>query len=152
MTAGEKQVIAIGCDHGGLDLKLVVKAHLLKRGYELLDLGTDSEDSVNYPDFGRLVGEAVANGDAEKGIVICGTGIGISIAANKVNGIRAALVYDENTAVLAKEHNNANVLAMGGRTTDPDLACRMVDLWLDTEFGGGRHQKRIDLIHAIEKK
>lgn len=142
--------IALGCDHGGFVLRNPVISLLQERGIELLDLGTTSEDSVDYPDFGEQVGRAVADGRADAGIVICGTGIGISIAANKVSGIRAALVTDPAMAKLAKEHNNANVLALGGRLLDADKAKACVAAWLDASFEGGRHQRRLDKISGIE--
>ena len=142
--------IALGCDHGGFVLRNPVISLLQERGIELLDLGTTNEDSVDYPDFGEQVGRAVADGRADAGIVICGTGIGISIAANKVAGIRAALVTDPAMAKLAKEHNNANVLALGGRLLDADKARACVVAWLDASFEGGRHQRRLDKISGIE--
>jgi len=141
--------IALGADHGGFELKEKVKAHLIKNGYEVLDLGTNSCDSVDYPEFGHAVGNVVAEKKAEFGIVICGTGIGISIAANKVAGIRAALCTNTTMARLTREHNNANILAMGGRIIGDVLALEMVDVFLTTEFQGGRHEKRIDKIETI---
>lgn len=145
-------MIAIGSDHGGYELKEAIKKHLEERGIEYKDFGTFSEDSVDYPDYAREVAEAVASGQFEKGILLCGTGVGISIAANKVPGIRAAHVSDAFSARYSKEHNNANVLCMGGRVVGPGLAALLVDEWLDAEFQGGRHQKRIDKISEIEKK
>lgn len=141
--------IALGADHGGFELKEKVKTHLIKNGYEVLDLGTNSCDSVDYPEFGHAVGNVVAEKKAEFGIVICGTGIGISIAANKVAGIRAALCTNTTMARLTREHNNANILAMGGRIIGDVLALEMVDVFLTTEFQGGRHVKRIDKIETI---
>ncbi len=141
--------IALGADHGGFELKEKVKTHLIKNGYEVLDLGTNSCDSVDYPEFGHAVGNVVAEKKAEFGIVICGTGIGISIAANKVAGIRAALCTNTTMARLTREHNNANILAMGGRIIGDVLALEMVDVFLTTEFQGGRHEKRIDKIETI---
>ena len=132
--------IAIASDHGGYALKEQVKQHLLERGVEVEDLGTHSEDSVDYPVYGKLCGQTVASGKADLGVVVCGTGIGISIAANKVKGIRCGLCTSVEMAHLTKQHNNANVLALGGRTTKPELAMAIVDEWLDTEFEGGRHQ------------
>jgi ribose 5-phosphate isomerase B len=143
-------MLIVASDHGGLELKERIKSYLGKRGIEVRDLGTDNGDSVDYPDFGVKVGQAVARGEAEKGILICGTGIGMSIVANKFPGVRAALTWDEFTARMAKEHNNANVLVLGGRTLDGDEACKMVGTWLDAEFEGGRHQKRLDKISQIE--
>lgn len=141
--------IALGADHGGFELKEKVKAHLIKNGYEVLDLGTNSCDSVDYPEFGHAVGNVVAEKKAEFGIVICGTGIGISIAANKVAGIRAALCTNTTMARLTREHNNANILAMGGRIIGDVLAFEMVDVFLTTEFQGGRHEKRINKIETV---
>ena len=143
--------IAVASDHGGFALKEKVKEHLMQRGFEVEDLGTHSEDSVDYPAYGKACGEAVASGKADLGVVVCGTGIGISIAANKVKGIRCGLCTSVEMAHLTKQHNNANILALGGRTTEPDLALKIVDEWLDTEFEGGRHQRRIDLVSAIER-
>jgi len=138
--------IAVASDHGGFTLKETVKKHLLERNFEVIDLGTDSENSVDYPEYGRMCGEAVASGKADLGVVVCGTGIGISIAANKVHGIRCGLCTSVEMAQLTKQHNNANILALGGRTTDPGLAIQIVDKWLDTEFEGGRHQRRVDML------
>ena len=128
--------IAIASDHGGFELKETIKNHLLERSAEVIDLGTDSENSVDYPEYGRLCGETVASGKADLGIVVCGTGIGISIAANKVHGIRCGLCTSTEMARLTKQHNNANVLALGGRTTEPALAIDIVETWLDTRFEG----------------
>ena len=141
--------IAVASDHGGFALKETVKKHLLERNIEVLDLGTDSEDSVDYPKYGQLCGQTVASGQADLGIVICGTGIGISIAANKVHKIRCGLCPSVEMARLTKQHNNANVLALGGRTTEPELALEIVDTWLDTEFEGGRHQRRVDMLDSM---
>lgn len=141
--------IAVACDHGGFVLKAPVIEHLKQRGIEVIDLGTDSEESVDYPKYGKACGEAVIGGIADLGIVMCGTGIGISIATNKVHGIRCGLCTSVEMAQLAKRHNNANIIALGGRTTDPDLAIQIIDAWLDAEFEGGRHQRRIDLIDTI---
>lgn len=141
--------IAIASDHGGYALKEQVKQHLLERGVEVEDLGTHSEDSVDYPVYGKLCGQTVASGKADLGVVVCGTGIGISIAANKVKGIRCGLCTSVEMAHLTKQHNNANVLALGGRTTKPELAMAIVDEWLDTEFEGGRHQRRIDMLDEM---
>lgn len=143
--------IAIGCDHGGYTLKAPISKMLTDMGYDVLDLGCDGE-KVDYPDYGQKVGEAVASGEADRGIVICGTGIGISIAANKVPGVRAALCFNEYMAEKAAEHNNANVLALGARTTGDDLAKSIVKSWLSHDFAGGRHARRVDKITAIEAK
>ncbi len=141
--------IALASDHGGYVLKETVKKHLEDRGIEVLDLGTHSEESVDYPVYGRLCGETVAKGEADMGVVCCGTGIGISIAANKVKGIRCGLCTSVEMAHLTKQHNNANILALGGRTTAPELALAIVDEWLDTEFEGGRHQRRVDMLDKM---
>ena len=141
--------IAVASDHGGFKLKEEVKAHLLERGLEVLDLGTHTEDSVDYPEYGKACGEAVVGGQADVGIVVCGTGIGISIAANKVKGVRCGLCTSVEMATLTKQHNNANVLALGGRTTGTELAMQIVDAWLDTEFEGGRHQRRVDMLNQM---
>ena len=141
--------IAVASDHGGYLLKETVKKHLEDRGIEVLDLGTHSEESVDYPVYGKLCGETVANGEADLGVVCCGTGIGISIAANKVKGIRCGLCTSVEMAHLTKQHNNANILALGGRTTAPELALAIVDEWLDTEFEGGRHQRRVDMLDRM---
>lgn len=140
----------IASDHGGLELKESIKAYLKQRDIVVRDLGTDNGDSVDYPDFGERVGKAVSTGEAAKGILICGTGIGMSIVANKFPGVRAALVWDEFTARMSKEHNNANIIVLGGRTLAAEQAERMVGIWLDAVFEGGRHQKRLDKISQIE--
>ena len=141
--------IAVASDHGGFALKEKVKEHLIERGFDIEDLGTHSEESVDYPVYGKACGEAVASGKADLGVVVCGTGIGISIAANKVKGIRCGLCTSVEMAHLTKQHNNANILALGGRTTEPDLALKIVDEWLDTEFEGGRHQRRVDMLDQM---
>jgi ribose 5-phosphate isomerase B len=145
-------MIVIGSDHGGLELKAALKSYLGRRGYTVTDAGTDNDVSVDYPDFGQKVAELVVSGTAELGILICGTGIGMSIAANKVPGIRAALVTDVFMARMAREHNNANILVLGGRVLDEQKACDLVGAWLDATFEGGRHQGRLDKISDIEKK
>ena len=142
--------IAVASDHGGFKLKEEVKAHLLERGLEVLDLGTNSEDSVDYPAYGNACGEAVVGGQADVGIVVCGTGIGISIAANKVKGIRAALCHNEFTAQMCREHNNAQILSMGARVLEEDMALRIVETFLNTEFAGGRHEIRVNKLMEIE--
>lgn len=138
--------IALGCDHGGYELKEKVKSHLEKKGYEVLDLGCHSTESVNYPVYGKAVGEAVAKKEADYGVVICGTGIGISIAANKVKGVRAALCMNTTMARLTREHNDANVLAFGARMVGDVLALEMVDTFLNTAFEGGRHIARVEML------
>jgi ribose 5-phosphate isomerase B len=144
--------IAIGSDHAGYKLKEEIVKFLKANNYEVVDFGTCDSKSVDYPDYGLIVAEAVKNGECEKGIVICGTGLGISISANKVPGIRAALCTNSFMAKMSREHNNANVLALGERIVGLDLAIDIVDTWLKTEFLGDRHQKRLDKIEAIEKK
>ena len=144
--------IALGADHGGFLLKETIKTHLIKNGYEVSDKGTYSDDSVDYPDFSIKVAESILNGEADRGILMCGTGLGISIAANKIPGIRAALVSECFSAKMSKEHNDANILALGGRVTGPDLALEIVDVWLKAEFQGGRHERRINKVKDIEKK
>lgn len=144
-------MIVIGSDHGGLELKEAVKAALASRGMDLDDVGTDNGDSVDYPDFAEKVAGPISRHEAELGILICGTGIGMSIAANKFPGVRAALATDEFMAQMAKEHNNANILVLGGRVLPVDLAVKMVNVWLDTAFEGGRHQKRLDKIAEVEE-
>ena len=141
--------IAIASDHGGFELKEIVKVHLEERGLEVADLGTHSDASVDYPVYGKACGEAVASGEADCGIVVCGTGIGISIAANKVKGVRCGLCTSVEMAQLTKQHNNANVLALGGRTTAPELALQIVDAWLDTDFEGGRHERRTNMLDEM---
>jgi ribose 5-phosphate isomerase B len=134
-----------------LQLKEAVRNYLVGRGLTVDDLGTNNEDSVDYPDFGARVAQAVSSQAIAKGILICGTGIGMSITANKFPGIRAALVWDDFTAQMAKEHNDANILVLGGRVLFAEDACRMVGIWLDTAFAGGRHQGRLDKIAQIEE-
>ena len=143
--------IAIACDHGGYELKMKVKEHLLALGHEVSDFGCDSLDSCDYPDFGVPAARAVAAEICDTGIVICTTGIGISIAANKVNGIRCALCGDTASARLTRQHNDANMLALGAGMTGPVLALEIVDTFLNTAFEGGRHQRRVDKIMQAEK-
>jgi ribose 5-phosphate isomerase B len=144
-------MIAVGSDHGGLELKEVIKTALAARGLDVDDYGTDNGDSVDYPDFAEKVAAAVSRGDIELGILVCGTGIGMSIVANKFPGVRAALATDEFMAQMAKEHNNANVLVLGGRVLAKDLAVRMVNVWLDANYEAGRHQRRLDKISRLEE-
>ncbi len=141
--------IALAADHGGFGLKEKVKEHMQRKGIEVLDLGCYTEESVDYPNYGKACGEAVMRGDAERGIVVCGTGIGISIAANKVKGIRCALCTSLFMAEMSRKHNNANMLALGGRVLETELALNIVDVWLATEFEGGRHQRRVDLLDCM---
>ena len=144
-------MIAVGSDHGGLALKEAVKSALAARGLEVDDFGTDNGDSVDYPDFAEKVAGAVSRGEVELGILVCGTGIGMSIVANKYPGVRAALVTDVFMAQMAKEHNNANVLVLGGRVLDESLAVNMVNVWLDSVYEAGRHQRRLDKISRLEE-
>ena len=142
-------IIAIASDHGGFELKEKVKEYLRSRDIKVVDLGTNSTESVDYPVYGKACAEAVASGKADRGIVCCGTGIGISIAANIVKGIRCALCTDEHMAEMTRRHNDANMLAMGGRITDPETALKITQVWLDTEFEGGRHQRRVDMLDEM---
>ena len=144
--------IAIGSDHGGLNLKNIIGEHLAEKGIEVIDLGIKENESVDYPDYGLKVAETVVEGNADLGIICCGTGLGISIAANKVPGIRCAVVSDTFTAEMAKAHNNANMLALGERVVGVGLALKIVDTWLMTEFEGGRHERRVNKITDIETK
>lgn len=144
--------IGIGNDHAAVEMKKEIKAYLEELGHEVVNYGTDSNESCNYPEFGEKVANAVAAGEVECAILICGTGVGISIAANKVNGIRAAVCSDTATARLVKQHNNANIIAFGQRIVGIELAKDIVKAYLEAEFMGGRHQTRIDLIHDIEKR
>ena len=144
-------MIAIGSDHGGYELKEHIKGYLTQKGIEFKDYGTYSEDSVDYPDCAVPVCEAIQNKTADCGILVCGTGIGISMAANKHKGIRAALCSDVYSAKMTKQHNNANVICMGGRVIGRELAFMIIDAWLETEFEGGRHEARIAKIHKIEE-
>ena len=136
--------ISIGCDHGGYALKEHIKTYLEGQGHTILDCGTYSTDSCDYPDFGKAAAQAVADGRCERGIVICTTGIGISIAANKVRGVRCALCSDSFSAEMTRRHNNANMLAMGAGMIGQNLAERIVDVFLSTEFEGGRHERRVN--------
>ena len=144
--------IAIGCDHGALDLKNKVIAHLTAKGYEVVNFGTDTPDSCDYPDFAAPAAKAVASGECEKGIVLCTTGIGVSITANKVKGIRCALLSDVMSARLTREHNDTNMMAIGAGVVGQMLALEIIDTWLGTEFTGGRHQRRIDKMMALENE
>ena len=142
--------IAMGSDHGGFALKQHLKTYLENKGCLVEDCGTDSTQSCDYPDFGRLAAEAVASGRCERGIVICTTGIGISISANKVKGIRCALCSEPLSAEMTRRHNDANMLALGGGMIGPNMAERIVDVFLSTAFEGGRHQRRVDKVMSIE--
>lgn len=144
--------IALGNDHAATELKFVIMDYLKELGHEVINIGTDDNASCNYPEYGEKVGRMVVAGEADCGVLICGTGVGISIAANKVPGVRAAVCSDVATAHLVKEHNNANVIAFGARIVGAELAKDIVKAYLDAEFAGGRHQMRIDMIHEIEKR
>ena len=145
--------IAIGCDHGALDLKNTLVKHLEERGFEVKDFGTYTSASCDYPDFAGAAAKAVASGECDKGIVLCTTGIGVSIAANKVKGIRCALLSDLMTARLTREHNDTNMMAMGAGVVGTMLALKIADTWLDTPFSGdARHQRRIDKVMALENE
>ena len=146
------RVIALGADHGGFDLKEQLKGYVEQWGYGVLDLGTFSREAVDYPDFAEAVANAVARGDAWRGVVIDTAGIGSSIAANKVPGARAALCYDRATARNSREHNDANILSLGARLISAETAREILAAWLETPFAGGRHQRRVDKIRAIEER
>jgi len=141
--------IVLASDHGGFELKEKVKAALNAEGYEVVDLGTDSEEPVDYPVYGKKAGEYVTSGQADRGIVFCGSGIGISIAANKVHGVRCALIASDEFAQLASTHNKANMIAFGGRLTGAEDALRQIRIWLETPFEGGRHDKRVAMLDAM---
>lgn len=145
-------MLALACDHGGLSLKKEIAKHLSEKCIEYKDFGTHTEDSCDYPHFGAMAARAVASGECEKGIIFCGTGIGISIAANKVKGIRCVVCSEPFSAKLSRMHNNSNMLALGGRVVGTELAKMIVDEWLSAEFEGERHQRRIDLISKIEEE
>ncbi len=144
--------IGIGNDHSALELKAEIIDFLKEKGYEIVDFGTNSTESCDYPIYGEKVARAVAAGEVEKGILICGTGLGISLAANKVEGIRAVVCSEPFTAKMSRAHNNCNILALGARVVGAELAKMIVDTWLSTEFEGGRHQRRVDMIMDIEKR
>lgn len=144
--------IGIGNDHSALELKAEIIEFLKEKGHEVVDFGTDSSESCDYPKYGEAVGRAVAAKEVDCGILICGTGLGISLAANKVKGVRAAVCSEPFTAKMSRAHNNCNVLAFGARVVGAELAKMIVDVWLNTEFEGGRHQRRIDMIMEIEDK
>lgn len=145
-------MLAIASDHGGLNLKTEILKFLTDKGIDVKDFGTCDNKSVDYPTYGLVVAEAVKNGECERGIIVCGTGLGISMAANKVPGIRAAVCTDTFMAKMSREHNDANILALGERVVGIGLALEIVDTWLNTEFAGGRHKTRVDMITEIEKK
>ena len=143
--------IGIGNDHVAIELKNTIKEHLEQQGYEVVDFGTNSPERFDYPISGYKVGKAVASGDVDLGVLICGTGVGISLAANKVHGIRACVFSDPYSAKLSREHNNTNIIAFGARVVGPELAKMIVDEWLGATFQGGRHQRRIDMLAEIEE-
>lgn len=144
--------IGIGNDHTALEMKAEIVEHLKNKGYEIVDFGTNELASCDYPVYGELASRAVAAGEVDLGILICGTGVGISLAANKVKGIRACVCSEPYTAKLSRMHNNSNVLCFGARVIGPELAKMIVDEWLEAEYEGGRHQRRVDMIMAIEEK
>jgi len=145
-------VIALGADHAGWQLKEALKAWLMENGHQILDFGAHSPESVDYPDYALQVAEAVASGKAERGLLVCGTGIGMAMTANKVPGIRAALCSDPFMARMSREHNDANILALGGRLMDRELGLEILQMWLGTEFAGGRHERRLGKIAQIERR
>lgn len=145
-------ILAIGCDHGGFELKKEILAHLEKYGVNVKDFGTFDGASVDYPEIALKVTSAITSGEAKLGILVCGTGIGMSMAANKVKGIRAAACSEAFSAKFTRLHNDANVLCLGGRVIGPGVACEMVDLFLNTEYEGGRHDRRVAAVMAIEEK
>jgi len=149
---GAAMKVALGADHAGLELKEALKAWLIEHGHQVLDFGTYSPESVDYPDYALQVGEAVTEGKAERGLLVCGTGVGMAMTANKVPGIRAAFCPDLFTARLSREHNDANVLALGGRLMGRELATEILQVWLTTPFTGGRHQRRVEKISQIEQR
>ena len=144
--------IGIGNDHAAVEMKNEIMAYLQEKGYEVVNYGTDTNESVNYPIYGEMVGKAVTSGEIDLGILICGTGVGISLAANKVEGVRAVVCSEPYTARLAKQHNNTNILAFGARVIGVELAKMIVDEWLNAEFMGGKHGLRVDMIMDIEKR
>lgn len=143
--------IALGADHAGVDLKNQLKARLQSQGFVCRDFGPSTSASVDYPDFAADVGRSVAAGDADRGILVCGSGLGMAIAANKIAGIRAVAVHDQESARLSREHNDANVLALGARLTPAERASELVDIFLNTSFSGGRHQQRVDKLAALDR-
>ncbi|HVO65571.1 MAG TPA: ribose 5-phosphate isomerase B [Syntrophales bacterium] len=144
--------IIIGCDHAGFPLKQTIRQYLVDLGYEITDVGTDSGQPVDYPDFGARVAERVSSGEFDRGILLCGSGVGMAIVANKFPHVRAVVCLDEETARMSRQHNDTNILVLAGRRTEKEAAKSITRLWLSTEFEGDRHQKRIDKIEAIEKR
>lgn len=145
-------MIALGSDHAGLELKKEIAAHLVERGFETKDYGTYTPESCDYPVYGEAVGRAVASGECELGVLVCGTGIGISLAANKIKGIRAAVCSDTFSAEMTRRHNDANIIAVGARVVGTGLALAIVDAFLDAKFEGGRHARRVKMINVIENR
>jgi ribose 5-phosphate isomerase B len=145
-------VIALGADHAGFSLKEDLKSWLASHGHRVLDFGTSSSESVDYPDYAAAVGSAVAKGDAERGVLVCGTGIGMAIAANKIAGVRAVQCGDEQSARISREHNDTNVVTLGARTTAPEAAKSILEAWLETAFAGGRHTRRIEKVAGLERE
>ena len=143
--------IALGADHGGFRLKEHLRVHLAEEGHQVVDQGTQSEESTDYPDYARLVAESVARGEVDRGILVCTTGVGMSIAANKVDGVRAALGFNDEEVRLTRQHNNANVLALGQKFVSEEAADQMVQTFLTTDFEGGRHERRVGKITAMEE-
>ena len=150
MTMDKK--IAVGADHAGFELKTCLVEHLKENGYDVLDVGTDSKESVDYPDYAAKVAEAVACGRTGRGLLVCGSGLGMAIAANKVDGVRAVTANTVELARLSRRHNDANVLAVGARIVEPGAVKEILDSWLDTEYEGGRHQRRVDKITRLENR
>lgn len=144
--------IVVGADHAGFELKTHLVEHLKENGYDVLDVGTDSEESVDYPDYAVKVAEAVVSGRAGRGLLVCGSGLGVAIAANKIAGVRAVTANTVELARLSKQHNDANVLAVGSRIVEPSVAEEILDSWLDMEYEGGRHQRRVDKITQLENR
>lgn len=145
-------MIALACDHGGFELMQTIKKHLTDRGLEYKDFGTTSTDSCDYPVYGAAASRAVGTGECERGILVCGTGIGMSIVANKIEGVRCALCSETFSATMTRMHNDANMLALGARVTGDGLALLIVDAFLDTQFEGGRHARRVDMINELDKR
>ncbi len=148
----QEKLIALGSDHGGWELKQAVKAELLAQGYQVLDYSQPTPEAVDYPQVGKKVAQAVSRGDLLRGILICGTGLGMSMVANKYPGVRAALCHDEHTARMSREHNNANILVLGGRVLSREFGLKIVQVWLQTSFAGERHARRVSQIEEIEKE
>jgi len=144
--------VVLGCDHGGVEMKDIIAGELKKLDVEVVDFGTKDETSVDYPEFAARVAEAISSGAADRGIAVCGTGIGMSIVANKYPGVRAALCHDAFTARMSRLHNDSNVLVLGGRVTGREVALEMLRIWMATPFEGGRHKRRLDMISDIEKE